>query len=373
MRSVWWIPVFGLVALSGARQNITAYHRAYGPKNLIRVSQPTVTWEVWPSDGAKVTGVELSINGVDVKARYDERKRAVFFTPSQPLEPGTYVVKARVIVERELVVKRDWQFRIAQNSVADLPGPSAAQNRLIAAINDIRDTLGVPRVTMDDRLNAAAQSHSAYLKLNRTFGHYEQQGMPGFTGHGPGDRMEAFGYFGSSFEDVATGAPSIERGLQMLFDAPYHRIPFMFPGEMIAGTGWDGSALTVKFGFTDGKQVVVSPAPGQRDVPTSWNGNERPNPLRVHGASGTVGYPIMIGAFGPQQSLSVESATLTKGGVIVPTYLNSPENDDELNDVAFLMPKEPLQPLTTYTVTFAVKSGAGQRIRRQWSFMTGAR
>ena len=300
-----------LLGLSGAAygSDTEAFARVFGPKTTMLLARPTLRWEIWAGKGGAVTSQTMTINGRQVKSRYDLKQRAVIFTPAEPFPPGEYKVQCRVVIDDSLVANKEWKFSVAPNASASLPPPDADQQRAFAGANSYRAALGLPPFQRDDQLNAAALAHSRYLALNNTTGHFQKPGRPGFVGEQPGDRLEAFGFVDESWEDVSYGSPTPEASVQNLFEAPYHRIPFMQPGPVLLGTGFAERRLTMEFGGSKAEGVVVSPAAGQANVPTSWDGNERPNPLRLHDASGIVGYVVVFSFWGSEQyRLDVQEA-----------------------------------------------------------------
>jgi len=362
------LSTFALAALSQAS---VAYYRSYGPRSVTRLARPTVTWEVWPSEGGRVTGWDLRINNRKVRATYDSGRRELQFTPDYDLDTGDYAVSAKVTVDGSLTVSRAWSFRVSSEKIGKLAPPSEKQVLLLQEINSARSVLGLAPALLDDRLDASASAHTSYLKRNRQSGHFEQEGAPGFSGNAPADRMEAFGYFGSSYEDVCTGAFSLREGMKMLFDAPYHRIPFMAPGQPLVGGAYENGALTLQFGVSEATRVVVSPAPNQPGLPLTWDQPENPNPLRLYDVRGQIGYPVVFAAFGVEEPIRVSDASLTDGfGNSVPFYLNSPANDDHLENAAFVLPKKPLRAGTLYSVTVRATDATGRDISKSWSFTT---
>ncbi len=348
-----------------------AYYRSYGPRSVTRLARPTITWEVWPSEGGKVTGWDMRINGKKVRAAYVADRRELQFKPEDAFAPGDYDVSAKVIVDGSLTVTRAWSFKVSTNTISRLPAPTERQQELLDDINSLRETLGLGPASLDDRLDASASAHSSYLRRNHVSGHFEQEGDPGFTGNSPGDRMEAFGYFGSSYEDVCTGSSTMREAVKMLYDAPYHRIPFMTPGEVLVGGAYEDGDLTLQFGMTEATKIVVSPAPGESNIPLSWNQTENPNPLRMHGIRGEIGYPIVFTSFGVDEPIKVSKATLKdEDGNVVPTLLSSPANDDHLDNAALVLPRAALRPGTTYRVEIKATDGGGRDISKSWSFRT---
>lgn len=352
------------------------------PVGVLYVARPTITWKVWPTDKAlRVTRVALSVNGVrQPGAIYSEAQRAVVYVCDRPLLPGDYRVSCQIQFARtQPTAPREWTFTVASDAVADLPAPTSEQQDALSLANEYRRLLGLPDFVMDARLCAAAGAHSEYMDRNEQIGHAQQAGRVGFVARRSWERMAAFGYAGGSYENVEYGSPTRSSALQGLFDAPYHRIPFLQPGAPVFGAGFAGKATTVLFGTTEDEATICYPFDGQRNVPTHWDGNETPNPLRVHGAQGRgpIGYPITLAYFSPAKTFPrVVSATLVavQTGATVPCWINTPENDDFLKCAVVILPKSPLQPRTAYQVIVrcAAQTGAGaQSVSRTWRFTTG--
>jgi hypothetical protein len=351
------------------------YSRVAGPRGDLRFARPTLRWEVWTTPGSSVTSATMRINGKLVEAEYKKEEKALLFVPSAPLPPGEHLVEASVVIDRRFTAKKTWNVKIAGDAVPELPAPSSEQLRVLRAANKIRKELGLPEFQPDQRLFAAANAHSDYLAQNKTAGHFQRPGLPGFIGETPGDRLEAFGWIDGSWENVDSGSPTPEDAVRNLMEAPYHRLPFMQPGEPFFGAGAAGRRTTIEFGMTYETQTVVSPAPNQKDVPPAWSYQERPDPLRLHhGARRPVGYVIVFAHFTPEgDKIRVHAATLRKvNGEEVPRYLNTPENDDQLRFACFLIPKRALDPHTTYEAAVNATSANGDKISRTWRFTTGA-
>lgn len=347
-----------------------------GPTGVLRVTQPSVRWRVWRGDGAMVTEVRLTLNGAPVPATYAPEERSVVYDPPRPLPPGGYDVACRVAAERGDPIERAWQFSVARGARDRLAPPGPVQQNALAAANAYRRRLSLPLLRLDDRLSAAAAAHVSYLERNRTTGHFEIPGRPGFAGVTPRERKAPFGYFGSGYEAVDYGSRSVVEAVRALFDAPYHRMPFLQPGPILFGAARSGRHTVLEFGASDKEGTVVYPAAGQRDVPVAWDDKERPDPLQIHGARGTVGYPITLFHFAPDRlTMRVTGTTLaTASGKPVPFFLNDPENDPEmaaLNGV-LIIPRRPLPPNTTFNVSVAAQTPLGRTVSRSWSFTTGA-
>jgi hypothetical protein len=352
-----------------------AHSRAFGPQTIVRVAKPTLRWEVWPGKGSRLTSSMMTINGKSVRASYDERNRALVYTPSDPLPAGTYNVSCKVMVDDFLPVKKDWDFRIASGAVLTLPAPSVEQVQYVEQINDIRAALNLPPMKIDARLCAAADAHTSYLARNGMTGHFENASDPAFVGNSPGDRLDAFGYAAGSWEGVDFGPQAPEQSIRRLYNAPYHRLPFLQPGSTLVGAGFAPSHMTIEFGMTESTGTVVSPADGQSNIPLAWQGPEMPDPLAVHGISGVCGYPIVFAHYTPNlERVVVESASLeTTQGVKVPFWLNTPKNDKDLDFAAFILPKKALAPNTSYIASVKAHTQSGKDVSGTWQFSTGSR
>lgn len=380
--------------------------REPAPLGTVRVARPTIAWGVWPADEeTRVTSVALSLNGAPVGAAYVAGERRVVYAPTQALAPGRYAARCRVTFNGTWPVEKTWEFVVACDAAPEVAAPNEQQQAALARANAYRRTLGLPDFTLDAGLCASATAHARYMNRPGRFGHAEQAGEPGYSGDDPAARNAAFGWAGGGcYETVSLGHTSARAAVAGLFDAPYHRIAFLQPGAPAFGAGFAGPACALEFGLAASHEpaadpaTVVYPAPGQSNVPLAWDANELPNPLRLHAnAAGTatikngapVGYVITYACFGagaapargddenaPSTSrLRVAEATLTLAdtGAAVPVWVNTPENDEHLDNAVFVIPRQPLRPGTTYRVNIAATTEAGQDVSRTWTFTTAPR
>ncbi|MBS1717327.1 MAG: hypothetical protein JSS72_06315 [Armatimonadetes bacterium] len=361
-----------LLAASAYARDAVGFSRGYGPRSRVLYARPTVEWQVWAQEGSHITSYRMRVNGAVVPARYDEQTKTMRYTPPAPLSPGSYDVKCDVEVDGILRMDRHWSFDVHSDAVPELQQPSEAQLALMAEVNRYRRDLGLPDFKIDARLASAGAGHVKYLVLNNRNGHQELIGDRGFFGQIPQERLEAYDFLGDSWECVAYGDDSMHDAVRSVFDAPYHRIPFMQPGELIAGGDFGGKRVALEFEMVHTRQTVVSPADGQTGIPCSWRNSEHPSPLVGREVYGAVGYPIMLCHFNPNDKPIKEvTATLTMNGESIPCYLNTPETDSNLKFALILIPEKPLSPMTKYTVDVQAKNDLGQQVRRRWSFTTG--
>jgi hypothetical protein len=291
----------------------------------------------------------------------------------------------------------------------------------VAEINHYRQMCGLSTLSVDTRLALAATHHAAFLArgpLSEEVSHTETPGAYGYTGRDAAERARATGYRSSAvWEDISVGAgtDSVDR----LFNAPYHRVPFLRPDIATVGVGvasredvWiryirAGSGepvpaganvpthrvgtlversrrptTVVEFGMSGASapsDPFVYPLDGETGIPLSWSATETPDPLRMHAAEMpvtspgidpniTVGY--VISYIAPEGQVNILSARLWSGdGADVPCYVNTPDNDEHIHG-ALLIPKKPLLPGTTYHVDVEAASRGGDDLSRRWSFTT---
>ncbi len=256
----------------------------------------------------------------------------------------------------------------AQQASADTV--SGAQ--MMALHNQMRAAIGAPQLPGDPRVMLAAQNHANYNAANRTGGHFETAGLPYYTGYSARDRLIAAGWTTSFVSEVATGGGSgALAGVQQLWDAPYHRLGMMHPSASSAGWGHSHLAstatvgnITYDFGIRS-PEYVRSPAAGQTGVPTSWSGQESPNPLPA-GVSGPVGYPIMVVYSGGRTVVMRAAEIIAPNGSRVPIYYVPQQFE---YDYQVIIPQRPLTAGTTYHVRFDINV-SNVMVTNEWDFTT---
>jgi hypothetical protein len=254
------------------------------------------------------------------------------------------------------------------------PAAAATSDNMLALSNQMRAAIGAPPLLGDSRVVAAAQNHSNYSSANGQGGHFETAGLPYYTGYSARDRVAAMGWSTSFVSEVATGGSDPLAGVRQLWDAPYHRLGLMHPSASAMGWGHSdigGRGTTVgdivyNFGLRP-VDFVRSPAHNQTNIPTSWSGNESPNPL-PSGAARPVGYPIMIVYSGGQSVVMKSAEVIAPGGVRLAIYY-APQQFEY--DYQVIIPQRPLAANTTYHVKMDI-TVAGNPLVNEWDFSTGA-
>ena len=130
-------------------------------------------------------------------------------------------------VDRYEPLERDWRFVIAGGALVALPDPDHEPQRALDTVNQYRRIMGLPDMRLNTALCASADAHARYLDTNNEFGHAELPNRRDFVGRDLLERSAAFGYSGGGYEDISYGSVRPEAAVAHLFDAPYHRIPFM--------------------------------------------------------------------------------------------------------------------------------------------------
>ena len=374
-------PLVALVALAafslGAthrQKQIQIWSAGFGPSHEVKVKNPRFVWQVWPDGDAKITAASFVINGKEVYAKYDNRKKELFFEPSSPLSPGTYSVCAHVQVDEWAKFDKKWSVTIRQDAVQNNENEIPADARKVLGLfNQIRLEHHFLPVRFDATFNLAAIAHTNYLSLNKEGGHNEDPSNPGYTGSAASDRVSLFGHVGSSWEVVSTGGANSSDSIIGLWDAPYHRISMMKPGVVVAGASYKDGNLTVDGDGMTVDGMFVSPPEAGVDVAPSWENNESPNPTRdFSDAEHILGYPVVATVYGGKvgQVSIVSSSYASSDGKEVDRYELSPENDNHLKNSVILIPKKPLRAGKTYSVNLKLKDSQGNVYTKSWKFLT---
>ena len=242
---------------------------------------------------------------------------------------------------------------------------------LRAFVDLARKQHGLPPIHQNAALQGAAEAHIAYMRDNRVFGHAEQPGCRGFTGRTPGDRAFAFGYRGGNGEVLSESSLGLDDALAELFAAPYHRAMFLQPISPDFGAASLEGSVCIKFGGPTGNGTVVSPPNNAKDVPTTWDGTETPDPLRSQNVDGPFGYPVIVVFFGSDADrLRLSRAAMRDAnGREVAAYVLHPGNDRLSKGLVTLVPAKPLARSAVYSVRIEYANASGKHVLA-WSFKT---
>lgn len=249
----------------------------------------------------------------------------------------------------------------------------------LATINLYRSWLGIPPLTIHPALQAAAEAHVEYYRLN--FGdpalsgmglHYETPGKPGFTGESFQDRAEHFGYDGWANENAGLSG-SMVWSTEWFIATVGHRLTLLDPRYVHVGlAAIDEGPIKfeiIDLGAPEWVEVTTPewtawPPDGATGVGLSFSG-EAPDPFPD--ADYPVGYPITLKYFGPGD-LTLEDWSIATDGVEVASFAEIGAGWLTRKTVQ-VCAVAPLEPDTVYEVTIEGTAG-GESFSRSWSFRT---
>ena len=224
----------------------------------------------------------------------------------------------------------------------------------------------------------AAQAHAHYFLFN--FGqpqisglgvHAEDPTLPGFVAQNGLLRARHWGYTGTRGSEVINHVYTPESAVQVWVDSVFHRFPIIDRETSVTGYGEARIGLlsiaVVDFGLAPAAKgdPVMFPPDQARDVPTSFTGNELPDPL-PEGAQPPAGYPITLEAGGASVLTGLSGRLIGPDGKEVTGFALSPGRELGQNEWAFLA-SSPLKAGALYTVEVSGQID-GQPFTKRWSF-----
>lgn len=356
------------------------------PKGTVGISKPTIGFEFGEWNGLQVGSFSMKLDQNPVSGNFDKETMSFAYTPTVGLTPGEHSVEVKLQFTGYQPVDLNWTFTVADNPLSEVPAAFSETHQLgLKAINDYRMLYGLKPLKLNGSLTLAAKNHAQYLFANRVAQttpsvslHDQKKGLPGYTGATPSERAVYAGYYHGVGEDVSFNTGNLVESVDQLFDAPYHRKPFLMPHVTDAGIDMVGDYVVILFGYGERSdtEMTVSPAPGDPYVPLLFDGYETPDPIRMYAARNyPVGYPLMVvvtgSGIGEVQLL--ESTLKDESGQPVKLLQNSPSNDDHLTNSVILIPPEPLQPDTLYSAYVKLgvtENGVSKTLEKAWNFHT---
>ncbi|GBD19848.1 hypothetical protein HRbin28_00285 [bacterium HR28] len=215
---------------------------------------------------------------------------------------------------------------ISSHRTAVIRAAADEATEVLERINRWRGWAGLIPLTRHPALEAAAQAHANYYRLNigdpdlAGMGlHREKPGNPGFTGEDILARARAQGYEGSVNENIGlTG--SLSASVNAFLGTVNHRLPLLDPRYQHIGFGTvnEGTVrievlmvgTTAPWSEQASPEWVLWPLDGMTGVPTHFWG-EAPNPFP--GAQYPLGYPITAKYFGPGTVVFTRGELLREG------------------------------------------------------------
>jgi hypothetical protein len=338
--------------------------------------RPTIAWPIVATADKRIVGARLTLNEKTVDAHYDARRGEIVYVPAEPLAPGRYDAHAEALFDDDSSVDQEWTFTLRAGPSTPIAPVRPEQQIVLATINALRRNAGLAPATLDPRLCAAAQGQSTYIARSGRPSHEQTPGTTGFTGISLADRLEAVGIDTTCSEGIHVGVEDAAGAVRSLWDAPYHRIALLQPGNLVLGGGVTPGCVTIVCQDSGARGLVVWPADGQTQVPICWQGDERPSPLRLYPALAgrPVGYILSATFFGEagDRIASGEGSLTDPTGTPVPCQLSTPDRDNHLDNTALLIPQRPLQPGARYRAMILLRTASGVVLTRTWSFVTAS-
>jgi len=370
---------------------------AYGNGNFLGLTQSDEIWGLGPFTGGSLTRIGAL---ADFAERIEADRSAVYPAPVPPAPPPAVDLS---------------RYALQTSSAPARYGSDAeglARATTLDRLNAARLAAGAGALNQVASIDAAAQAHAAYLKVNSGHpstaglgGHNEDPALPGFTGRRSIDRMTAQGYPGVGGGEIITPSMQLSQPsdcMETLLNTVYHLRSAMDPnrdtGVGVAAGGTDWAACVVNFGIGAGRSpqypaagtVVSYPYPGQSSVPFLFM-NRMEVPIPFEAVTWGVGPPILASMNNlsrivgeAQESASVDEFSLMdQRGHAVPAFVvgrtsvrladgleRLPDTDSHhVPYDNFLVPKIPLEFDTTYHVNFR-GSYRGVPHAKAWSFRT---
>ncbi|MFC5451053.1 stalk domain-containing protein [Paenibacillus aestuarii] len=366
----------------------SSFHYQRFPESTVGISRPEIGF-TFLTTTFKVENIsfQMLLDDQEVKGSWDQAASSYTYMPKVDLQPGEHHVDLFINMSGYHPLSESWTFNIAKQAVTSVPAsPTTEQQQGLKVVNDYRKLFGLQPLRWSQDLSRAAQLHATYLQNNQVDAqkvslHTEDSSKAGYIGETLAQRARYVNYTGVGMgEDASFGMSSMNDAIDSLFDAPYHRIPFLMQEATEIGIDREGSYFVMDFGFNQQApttQLVVSPAPGDRYVPTDFNGHESPDPLQIHRGAATypVGYPLLAVISGQSvTNIMLDEADLVDSeGKSVSILHDTPNSDKELDNAVMLIPTKPLLPDSRYSAHIKVSfmdNGQAKTLQKDWSFQT---
>lgn len=406
-----FVLVAALTLAASAPAHATIIYSPPFPEGTVGYALPPVGIRVATSGGERILSATVAIDGTTYQARREGS--LLVYRPASPLAAGRHTAEVEVVFDgRWRPITERWEFTVVRDALTSLPAETAEQRAVLDAVNRHRSEADLSPLRLNPSLNAAATAHARYYVTSPTEGlgaHTEDPDRPGFTGIAPWDRGTYFGYpFLRYYEDMHF-LPDHRRAVRDWLDSVYHRFPLIDPEVRDLGYGFatdgvhqanvlnvattgDGSGEENGSGAgapatdqagqrgvatpPDPVEITVYPIPGQRRVPTRWDGNEEPDPYRLFPGARAAGYPVTL-QFNPTHvaASTVDYASMAdEKGNLIPIWLVTGNNDEHVAPNIALLPSVDLSPGTRYTVrvrgSVRLVQGETRTFDKQWWFTT---
>lgn len=265
-------------------------------------------------------------------------------------------------------------------------GPPPENPTWLEYVNYIRSLAGLSPVAENSDWSQGDWLHARYMVKNDFIGHSEDPNNDWFSSEG--DLAARTSNLLASSSHTATDNAAVSGWIQ----APFHGVGILDPQLQQVGFGsfreqdggfQMGAALDVLRGLGVVPDAVTFPIawPGEgASVPLTAHTGEYPNPLTsCPGYSAPAGLPIILQVGSGELTPQVTSHSFRSGGQDLPhclfdetSYTNPDHSSQSLGraildsrDAIVLIPRDPLVPGKTYSVSISVNGDS-----HQWSFST---
>lgn len=259
----------------------------------------------------------------------------------------------------------------------------------LARINALRALGNLPSLAENPEWSAGCGKHAIYMLKNQDFNHGEDSSKPFYTKEGYDAAVAAEYYFHDNVD-----APD-QAAVDWWMSGPFHVIPVLDPRLTTTGFGSaresvSGKKMTACLDVLRGRGSVPSPAPYPIKWPAdnqvtplrTYTGSEYPDPLATcTGYTVPSGLPITLQVGAGGTTLQVTAHSLKRDGVDVDHCVfqggdyTHPDAGTQASgratlgsrDAVVVMPREPLAPGSTYSVSLTVNGRT-----YAWSFKAGS-
>ncbi|MCT4612964.1 MAG: S-layer homology domain-containing protein [Clostridia bacterium] len=254
------------------------------------------------------------------------------------------------------------------------------QKELVELVNNIRSDYSLTNVSVNEKLNEAAQSHSEYMSVNDIYSHEEDKSNEKFFGTYYWDRIMNVEYKSILVSEIIVkDAKNYKEALVKILDSPIKRGELLNPKYNEIGLGKKGEYFTFILG--DEKNIdkqVLYPMNETNDVNLSYDfEKDEINKLELL-SNKEYGYPINLNINSKSEIKRIydlkvslinrnENKEITKKVVI--------QDEDEIyNRNIIIIPDEKLVNNMSYVVTISYKMDTlekkGQFIMKKGLFIT---
>ena len=164
-----------------------------------------------------------------LKEKYPEAFRSLLDGDYQELGIGVSDLHGTPLYTFFLAWREDESFA---RQTAALANPEQVRSAMLARANAERAVAGLPPLTLDPRLNSAAQRHAEDMLHRSYYSHFSPDGSA------PADRVRRSGYAARLVaENIARGPYTVNEVMDNWLASPEHRRNLLHPGFTELGVG----------------------------------------------------------------------------------------------------------------------------------------